>query len=86
MPRKWTIKGRRDVPYLEAEGPALLAETDVTAVDLRDVEPLTRALAEILGSCQEVAHEVEDPTQACAEIEATARKALKAFEEDSDAA
>jgi hypothetical protein len=39
---------------------------------------LRDALLEIQGTCQEVAHEVEDPTRAIAEIEATTRKALRA--------
>lgn len=39
-------------------------------------ERLQVALASILGCCQEVAHEVEDPTQACGEIEGIVRKAL----------
>ena len=41
--RKWTIKGDRNKPYLEAEGPALLAGSSVTAYDARDVEPLLLA-------------------------------------------
>lgn len=41
---------------------------------------LEEALHLILDTCQEVAHEVEDPTQACAEIEAAARKALNTQE------
>lgn len=44
-------------------------------------ERLREALGSILGCCQEVAHEVEDPTQACAEIEAIARKTLDSLKD-----
>lgn len=40
-------------------------------------DPLRAALLEIQGICQEVAHEVEDPTQAVGEIEQRVRKALR---------
>lgn len=36
-----------------------------------------QALERILACCEEVALDLEDPTQACAEIEAIVRKALK---------
>lgn len=50
-------------------------------------DALRRALESVLACCQEVAHEVEDPTQACAEIEQISRKALAGvdLEEESDA-
>ena len=41
-------------------------------------DKLRDALLAIQGTCQEVAHEVEDPTRAVAEIEAVTRKALRA--------
>lgn len=57
---------------------ALVEEID-SAKDERD--RCREALRLVLGTCQEVAHEVEDPLQACAEIEQTVQAALQHAQE-----
>ena len=85
MPRKWTIIGRRDVPYLEAEGPALLAETDVTAIDERDVEPLVETLEEAIEMVEDWGAYASGYFQEKWDLLGDLRKlraALKAFEDE----
>lgn len=52
----------------------------------RETKLAKEAFATILATCQEVAHEVEDPTQAVAEIEGVARRALAALNREDAAA
>lgn len=80
------VRGRRQI---REEQNAILTPTSRLRDDLQAAAPairkqererVQRSLLRVLDCCQEVAHEIEDPTQACAEIEQIARAAL----EDSD--